>query len=172
MKRVLLALLLLGVLAAFSHAGVMVEGTYGVYSFSDHYFQNMFGTSASVTSIGIGYELGNFNFLLSGKYLNKIDNKTIKPVGMDFKLFPVMFSMRYVILSGKFQPFVGLGVSYNRYKEGIEGIGKIVELGSYIRTAKKLYINILVKSNSLNFTPPGMKVKLKGFSSEIGLTFK
>ncbi len=173
MKRIVLTTVFIIICLGYVQAGIMLEGTYGLYCFSDTNFKTMFGSTASICGLGIGYELNHFNFIVAGKYLNKIESGSSLSRGTDFKLIPVSMSVRYLVIKNKIQPFVGVGVTYNKYKKGTDSaIGFIAELGGYFRVAKRLYMNFLVKSNHLKFTPVGMDVKMRGISSEIGITFK
>lgn len=155
------------------NAGIILEGNCGLYHFSDDNFKEHFGEKASLFGFGIGYEFNHVALILSGEYMNRVGEDDQGAKGIDFQLIPVSLTARYLFSKGALQPFLGLGLSYNKYDDDVDAaMGLIAEAGGYFRLVKKLYFGALIKYNYLKFLPQGLEVKMRGISMEVGITFK
>ncbi len=160
----------------------------GVYMPQSSDFQDIYGSTSTLFSLGLGYYLPlsrveKLGFSLEGSYVSDTGNTTFTDEQVKLTLTPVMLNVFYQRAFGAFEPYAGIGASYFSYKEDLPETFPVSEvsgsvmgynflIGTHIKVMSSLSIRAYMRYHVAKKTEADEnEINLSGNELGIGLSY-
>ncbi len=160
----------------------------GVYMPQSTSFQDIYGTTSTLYSLGLGYTLPlsrveSLGFSLEGSYISDSGNTTFTDEQVKLTLTPVMLNVFYQRSFGSFEPYAGIGASYFSYKEDLPETFPVPEvsgsllgynflIGTHVKVMPRLSIRAYLRYHVAKKTEADeTEINLSGNELGIGLSY-
>jgi hypothetical protein len=151
-------------------AGILL----GNYHISDNRYGNIYGKSNFIYGGFVTFEIIN-KFEIIGSYRTFSKNGKENYPDASFKLSPISFGIRYLIIPREYEPYSGMGISSAKYQDKTPyyevsetKTAYYVEGGIYISQIKHLIFDLNFKYIALKVQPFDTEINLGGFEFGFG----
>jgi hypothetical protein len=180
MKRMLLVLglgLLLAVPLAADEAMIKLRAGYFVPRDKD--FRDIYG-GGMVFGLEISAEAAkNVELWAEAAYFAKTGELSFTKETARLRIVPAGGGVRYVSTAGRFVYYCGFGLNYHSYREasplGTAHWGRpglVVEAGSRVRTAKRVFIDVSLRYSYCRMKPADFAFNVGGLELGVGLAYR
>ena len=176
MKRLILLFIALNIVLGISYGlDLKIEIKGGYFYPSEKAFKDIYGGGFSIggeISVGI---LKNLSIWVGGNYFTKKGKLTFTQEDTEIKLTPIGGGLKYEFPTGKFAPYLGLGVNYYLYEESNplgdvnkNEVGYIGKAGTYIYLTSHFIIDLFLNYSYCDIQPADFKINIGGLEAGIG----
>ncbi len=179
MKRLILLFIALNIVLGISYGlDIKIEIKGGYFYPSEKAFKDIYGGGFSIggeISVGV---LKNLSIWVGGNYFTKKGKLTFTQEDTEIKLIPIGGGLKYEFPTGKFAPYLGLGVNYYLYEESNPlgdvskgGLGYIGKIGSYVKVTGGLLVDLYVNYSYCKIKPADFKINIGGIEAGVGMGY-
>lgn len=160
----------------------------GAYMPQSTDFQDIYGTTSTLYSLGLAFYLPlsrveKLGFSLEGSYVSDTGNTTFTDEEVNLTLMPVMLNFFYQRAFGAFEPYAGIGASYFSYKEDLPETFPVSEvsgsvlgynflIGTHVKLMSSLSIRAYMRYHVAKKTEADeTEINLSGNELGIGLSY-
>ena len=160
-------------------AGVRLEFKAGYFQPSDKDFRDIYGGGPRYGGeVCIGLWKG-FDVWLGGSYFSKTGELTFTKEKTELRIVPIGVGLKYSWTKGVVRIYTAAGLSSFQYKESNpigdfskSGAGLTAELGSYVRIAGGLLVDVFVGFSHAEVESEDFDVPFGGVSAGLGLAYQ
>ncbi len=160
----------------------------GVFMPQSSDFQDIYGSTSSLYSLGLGFYLPlsrveKLGFSLEGSYISDTGNTTFTDEQVKLTLMPVILNVCYQRAFGAVEPYAGIGASYFNYKEDLPESFPVPEvsgtvlgynflIGTHVKLMSSLSIRAYLRYHvAKKSDADDIEINLSGNELGIGLSY-